>query len=138
MKLGAGFTVTGIVRVVDPPLPAQVMLYVVVTAGETAKDPETSDGEKPVPLQEVALVDDHDIIDEAPLAMPPGLALNESVGAVGDASARLLRVAQPVRSSSKATCHHVAAPAFTGPPITTPWLPDASEPIVDALCDGVG
>jgi hypothetical protein len=87
---GVGFTITGVVRVVDPPLPVQVMLYVVVTVGQTASDPETPDGEKPVPLQEVALVDDHDIIDEAPRAMPLGLALNESVGAVGDASARAL------------------------------------------------
>jgi hypothetical protein len=30
VKLGAGFTITGVVRVVDPPLPLQVMLYVVL------------------------------------------------------------------------------------------------------------
>ena len=66
MKLGTGFTVTGANRVVDPPLPVQVMLYVVLTVGETARDPETPNGEKPVPLQEVALVDDHDSVDEAP------------------------------------------------------------------------
>ena len=64
------------------------MLYVVLTVGETERDPEAPDGEKPTPVQEVALVDDHDSVDEAPGAMPPGLALNESVGAVGDASAR--------------------------------------------------
>ena len=65
------------------------MLYVVVAVGETETDPEAPDGEKPAPVQEVALVDDHESVDEAPGAMPPGLALNESVGAVGDASARL-------------------------------------------------
>ena len=87
-KSGAGFTITDVLRVVDPPLPVQVMLYVVLTVGETARDPETPDGEKPTPLQEVALVDDHDSVDEAPGAMHVGFALNESVGAVGDAAAR--------------------------------------------------
>jgi len=87
-KSGAGFTITGVVRLVDPPLPVQVMWYVVVTVGETARDPETPDGEKPTPLQEVALVDDHDSVDEAPGATLEGFALNESVGAVGDAGAR--------------------------------------------------
>ena len=58
----------------------------VVAVGETARDPET----KPTPLHEVALVDDHDSVDEVPGAMPLGLELNESVGAVGDASARAL------------------------------------------------
>jgi hypothetical protein len=49
-KSGAGFTITDVRRVVDPPLPVQVMLYVVLAAGETSRDPETPDGEKPVPL----------------------------------------------------------------------------------------
>ena len=87
-KSGAGFTITDVRRVVDPPLPVQVMLYVVLAAGETSRDPETPDGEKPVPLQEVALVEDHDSVDEAPEAMAPGLAWNERVGAPGDAAAR--------------------------------------------------
>jgi hypothetical protein len=87
--LGMGFTITAAVRVVDPPLPVQVMLYVVLTLGETKADPEAPDGLKPDPLQEVALVEDHERVDAAPGAMAPGLALNESVGAVGDASARL-------------------------------------------------
>ena len=42
------------------------------------------------PLQAVALVDDHESVDEAPGAMPAGFALNERVGAVGDAAARPL------------------------------------------------
>src|SRR5271165_3454666 len=76
-KPGAGFTITAVLRVVDPPLPVQVMLYVVLAIGETRRDPETPDGEKPVPLQEVAFVEDHDSVDQAPGAMPIGLALNE-------------------------------------------------------------
>ena len=89
-KLSAGFTITGVVRVVDPPLPVQVMLYVVLTVGKTERDPEAPDGEKPTPLQEVALVDDHESVDEAQGGMLAGFALNETVGAVGDTAARPL------------------------------------------------
>ena len=64
------------------------MPYVVLAVGETETDPDTPGGEKPVPLQVVALVDDHDSVDEAPDAMDPGLAPNVSVGAFGDAAAR--------------------------------------------------
>ena len=66
------------------------MLYVVLTVGETNRDPEARDGEKPVPLQEVALVDVHDNVDEAPGATLGGFALNVRVGAVGDTAARPL------------------------------------------------
>ena len=38
------------------------MLYVVLIVGETKRDPAAPDGEKPTPLQEVALVDDHDSV----------------------------------------------------------------------------
>jgi hypothetical protein len=89
-KSGAGFTTTAADRVADPPPPVQVMLYVVLTVGETEADPETRDGEKPTPLHDVALVDDHVSVDEAPGATPEGLALNESVGAFGDAGATSL------------------------------------------------
>ena len=64
------------------------MLYVVLTVGETKGDPEAPDGEKPAPLQLVALVDDHVSVDEAPGATLGGYALNVSVGAFGDAGAR--------------------------------------------------
>ena len=87
-KVGTGFTITAADRVVDPPLPVQVMLYVVLTVGETETDPEAPDGEKPTPLQEVALVDDQESVDEAPGAMPGGFALSVSVGTVGDTAAR--------------------------------------------------
>jgi len=73
--------------VVDPPLSVQVILYVVLTAGETGRDPEGPGGEKPTPLQDVAL-DDHVSVDEAPGTMPPGYALNDTIGAPGDAGAR--------------------------------------------------
>ena len=59
----------------------------VLTVGETETDPETPDGEKPVPLQAVALVDDHESVDEAPEATLDGLEPKMSVGAVGDTAA---------------------------------------------------
>jgi hypothetical protein len=67
----------------------------VLTVGETESNPETPDGEKPTPLQEVALVDDHESVDELPGAMYRGFALNETIGAVGDAAARPLQVGPP-------------------------------------------
>ena len=112
------------------------MVYVVLAVGETETDPETPAGEKPVPLQEVALVDDHDSVDEAPEAIDPGFAPIMSVGAVGDTAARALWLVHPVRSSSKTTCHHVD-PLLAGPPTTVPWFPCASSPIVGGLLDGV-
>ena len=60
------------------------MLYVVLTVGETKEDPEAPDGEKPVPLQEVALVDVHVSVDEAPGATLGPPAPNESSGAPGE------------------------------------------------------
>ena len=89
-KPGIGFTTTAADRVVDPPPPVQVMAYVVLTVGETETDPETPVAEKAVPVQAVALVDDHDSVDEAPEAMLAGSAPNESIGAVGEAAARPL------------------------------------------------
>jgi hypothetical protein len=136
-KLGNGLTTTAADRVVDPPLPVQVMLYVVLTVGATERDPEAADGEKPVPRQEVALVDDHESLDDAPGAMPSGLALKMSVGAFGDGAATALCTTHPVRSSSKATCHHVNE-LLVGPPMITPWLPGASEPTERVFGDGVG
>ncbi len=66
------------------------MLYVVVTVGETETDPEAPDGENPTPLQEIALVDDHESVDEAPGGTLAGFALNETGGAVGDTAVRPL------------------------------------------------
>jgi hypothetical protein len=113
------------------------MLYVVLVVGETETDPETPDGEKPAPLQAVALVDDHESVDEAPEAMLLGFAPNTSVGAVGDTAARLLWIIHPVRSSSKATRHQVY-PSLAGPPMTVPRFPCASSPITGAPGVGVG
>jgi hypothetical protein len=106
-KAGGGFTITGVVPVVDPPLPVQVMLYVVLVVGETEREPEAPEGKKPAPLHEVALVDAHESLEEAPGVMDAGFALNMSVGALADAGARALCPTHPIRLSAKATCHHV-------------------------------
>jgi hypothetical protein len=91
-KPGGGLTITGVVRVVDPPVPVQVTLYVVLTVGETERDPEAPDGEKPVPLQDVALVDDHESVEKAPGAMYAEFAPKLSVGASVDTAARPFQV----------------------------------------------
>ena len=62
----------------------------VVAVGKTERDPEVPDGEKPTPLQEVALVDDHESVDETPGGTLAGFALNETGGAVGDTAVRAL------------------------------------------------
>jgi len=85
---GNGFTSRDADRVVDPRTLVQVMLYVVVTLGETETDPDVPNGKKPVPVQASALLDDHESVDEAPGAMLAGFALNESIGAVDDAASR--------------------------------------------------
>jgi hypothetical protein len=63
------------------------MRYVVLFVGETEREPEALDGEKSVPRQEVALVEDHDRVDDPPGAIYSGFALKVSVGAFGDAAA---------------------------------------------------
>jgi hypothetical protein len=116
----------------------QVTLYVVLTVGETETDPETPVGEKPVPLQPVALVDDHESVDEAPEATLGGFAPKMISGAVGDTAARVLWYIHPVLSSLKDTCHHVIDWALTGPPMTVPWFACASSPVEEMPVDGVG
>jgi hypothetical protein len=93
--LGNGFTFRDVDRVVDPKPFVQVMPYVVVSLGETEADPDPTTGVKPDPVQASALLDDHESVDEAPGATRAGLPLNESVGAVDDASARPLGVFAP-------------------------------------------
>ena len=68
LKAGNTFTSSDTDRVVDPPMPVQVMLYVVARLGVTEADPEAPDGEKPAPLQDVALVDDQVSVDDPPRA----------------------------------------------------------------------
>jgi hypothetical protein len=50
--------VTVAVAEAEPPLPVQVIEYVVVAAGETGTDPESPLAVNPLPTQDVALVDE--------------------------------------------------------------------------------
>ena len=57
--------------------------------------------EKPLPVQEVALVDDHERVDDWPLVMDVGLAVREAVGE---------EVAVDAKISNCCVNHAVAAP----------------------------
>ena len=63
-----------------PPAPVHVIVYVVVTIGETLTDPETPDGVNPLPVQLVALVEDHESVDDCPAMTDVGDAERETVG----------------------------------------------------------
>jgi hypothetical protein len=85
--VGAGvgaFTVTLTDLVALPPVPVQLRLKVLV-ALRTPLDwlPEVAlvPDQAPDAVHDVALVDDHDRVLEAPLATEVGLALSETVGA---------------------------------------------------------
>ena len=59
----------------------------VVAVGETDTDPEVVPPvEKPVPVQEVALADDHVSVEDWPLVMLVGLAVRVAVGLVDAAT----------------------------------------------------
>jgi hypothetical protein len=58
----------------------QLSVYVVVVVGLTESEPEVPDGEKLVPLQEVALVELHVRVEELPLLMVVGFAEIFTVG----------------------------------------------------------
>ncbi len=107
-----------------------------VAVGKTERDPEAPYGEKPTPVQEVALVDDHESVDETPGGTLAGFALNETGGAVGDTAATAYCATHPVRPSLKATPHQVYV-LLAGPPMTAPWLPGHSWPIAGVFGVGV-
>ena len=57
-----------------PPVPVHVTEYVVVTLGETETEPEVPLAVKPVPVQDVALVEDQVRVEEFPETTEVGLA----------------------------------------------------------------
>ena len=75
-------TVTVAERESLPPAPVQVTEYVVEDDGETETLPDVAPPvENPVPVQEVALADDHVSVEEFPFIMLVGLAESAAVGA---------------------------------------------------------
>jgi hypothetical protein len=80
----------------DPPFPEQVIEYVVVTVGLTAVEPEIFDAVKLLPLQDVALVELHDRVEDFPALIDIGLAASEAVGGGGAATVTVVdAVADP-------------------------------------------
>ncbi len=76
-----GFTVTVVVVVLSPPGPETVIVYVVVTAGDTVFVPFTVAAEKFESVTLVAFVVDHCNVVFAPAVMVDGVAVNVAVGA---------------------------------------------------------
>ena len=68
---GGAVTVTVFPQVTVPPLPVAVPVYVVVTVGETVREPEATGVTTPMPLSiendTVALVVTHESEDKFPL-----------------------------------------------------------------------
>lgn len=73
---------------VVPPEPVQAIEYVVVDAGVTDIEPLVARDwlHPPVPVQDVALVEDHVSIELAPGRIDVGLAENVTVGNAGGAA----------------------------------------------------
>ncbi|MGH9436704.1 MAG: hypothetical protein ACRD22_02110, partial [Terriglobia bacterium] len=69
--VGAAFTVT----VACAAAPEQFMEYVVLSVGETESEPDVPFAVKPVPMQEVALVEDQVRVEEPPEVIEVGLAV---------------------------------------------------------------
>lgn len=86
----AAATVTVALFVAVPPAPVQETEYEVVDPGATETLPEIAPPVlKPVPVQEVALVDDHVRSEEFPLVIEDGDADNDAVVCVGGVYVRV-------------------------------------------------
>ncbi len=73
-------TVTVALAEAVPPAPVQLTEYVVVAVGDTDADPEIAfPVEKFVPVQEVALVEDHASIDACPPVINVGFTVTFAV-----------------------------------------------------------
>ena len=63
-----------------PPAPEQTMEYVVLVVGYTETDPEVPEAVRPVPVHEVALVEDHVNVTDPPDWMDVWLAERVAIG----------------------------------------------------------
>jgi hypothetical protein len=74
-----------------------------VTPGETARDPEGPDGEKPfpVPLQEVALALVQASVDDAPFGIEVGDADNVTAGGVWPTACPVINSGETSKTSLK-------------------------------------
>ena len=90
LEIDVGFAVSEAVGVMDVTVTValvdadalpfeQVMKYVVVVGGVTLTEPEIAfPVEKPLPMQEVALVDDQVRVDDWPLVIDVGFAVSDT------------------------------------------------------------
>jgi hypothetical protein len=83
-----------------PPAPVHVTLYVAFDVGETEIDPEVPFAVNPLPVQLVALVEDHVSVEDWPEVIEVGFALNATVGAGVDACVRKSSADQPEKPLS--------------------------------------
>ncbi len=74
-------TVTVALAEPEPPAPVQVMEYVLLSAGNTVAVPLVPDGEKFVPVQDVALVELQVSVELSPLNITVGDAESDAVAA---------------------------------------------------------
>jgi len=81
---------------VVPPVPVQDPVYVVDCDGETDVEPEVPTDPIPEMVQLVALVDDHDNVDEFPCAIVDGESESVAVGGVGTVTTTELYVVHDV------------------------------------------
>jgi hypothetical protein len=58
----------------------------VVVLGVTTVEPEIPDAVKPAPVQDVALIEFHERVDDCPAFTDVGLAESDTVGGVGGAA----------------------------------------------------
>jgi hypothetical protein len=88
-------TATDALALAEPPVPVQVMLYVVFEVGATETEPDVPFALKPLPVHEDALVELQVSVADWPLVIEVGFALNVTVGAGVDAACRLSSIDQP-------------------------------------------
>lgn len=75
-------TVTVALAEPEPPVPVQVTLYAVVAPGVTTTEPDVAfPVAKPVPVQEVAFVEDHVSVEDPPDVTEVGEAVRDAVAA---------------------------------------------------------
>jgi hypothetical protein len=107
----------------------------VVTWGDTAWDPDSPDGEKPVPLHALALVLVQLSVDNWPFTIEAGDAASVTVGAAWLACMRSSWTAHVAPPLLLDTSHQVDPSALAGPPTIVPFEPAAKTPFVDALIE---
>ena len=125
-------TVTVAWLVAAPPAPLHVTLYVVFVLGDTAAEPDTPEEVKPLPVHEVAFVEDHVSVEVWPAVIAEGDALSVAVktGAGGEVVEVLTVTFAEVLAEPPApvqVSEYVVVVA--GVTIAAPDIPEAVKPL---------